>query len=112
VSELPDLIYHLAIEREWADARRAGEYRMSTLGRTLDDEGFIHCSFEHQVRRVADLFYGERDDIVLLSIDPRGLQAELRVETPPGAAEAFPHVYGPLNLEAVVRAEPFRPGET
>jgi uncharacterized protein (DUF952 family) len=62
------LIYHLAVLAGW-DAS-ASEYRGSTLGRSLDDVGFIHCSTASQVRQVADLVYAGRDDVVLLTIDP------------------------------------------
>ena len=79
---------------------------MSTIGRSLDDVGFIHCSFAQQVRGVADAYYRDRSDVVLLSIDPSRVRAEIREETPPGSDELFPHIYGPLNLDAVEAVEP------
>ena len=66
----PQCIYHLALRNEWEEAvERNGPYRRSTLGRSLDDEGFIHCSFAHQVEMIADLVFRGRD-VVLLTIDP------------------------------------------
>lgn len=103
--ELPARLYHLAIRDEWEEAlTRGGPYRRSTLGRSLADEGFIHCSFAHQVQATADRFYRGRDDLVLLEIDTARLVAEVRVEDLVGAGQAFPHIYGPLPVEAVVRA--------
>jgi uncharacterized protein (DUF952 family) len=65
-------IYHLALLAEWGSS--AGEYRGSTLGRSLDDVGFIHCSTAAQIRQVAELLYSGRDDVVLLKIDPGRLE--------------------------------------
>jgi uncharacterized protein (DUF952 family)/quercetin dioxygenase-like cupin family protein len=104
------LIYHLARRREWDDAKRAGEYRISTLGRTLDEEGFIHCSRAGQVAGVANRFYRGQADLALLVIDEQRVQADVREEAVPGADQPFPHVYGPLNLDAVVEVVPFEPG--
>jgi len=103
-------IYHIALERDWRDAQRHGEYRISTLGRTLEEEGFIHCSDAHQVAPTANAFYAGRDGLVLLVIDADRLRSELRYDTAPGTDQRFPHVYGPLDLDAVVRVSPFAPG--
>jgi glutathione S-transferase len=102
-----ELIFHLAIEDEWEEAHAAGgPYRRSTQGLSLEEQGFIHLSFAHQVQAVADNFYAGRDDVVLLFVDPRHLTAELRIEALPGAPEPFPHLYGPLELSSVSAAYP------
>jgi glutathione S-transferase len=104
-------IYHLALQREWDDAvGRGGPYERSTLGHSLADVGFIHCSFEHQVKTIADLVYKGRDDVLLLTIDPARLAAEVRVENLEGGAQLFPHIYGPLPLDAVIHAGPWGDG--
>lgn len=96
-------VFHLALRRDWEAARSAGDYRVSTLGRTLEDEGFIHASRRHQWRGVRAAFYAQVDEpLVLLEIDPALLDCELRLEVPPGADEPFPHLYGPLAPAAVV----------
>lgn len=101
------LIYHLALADDWTSAQADIEgYRVSTIGRSLDDVGFIHCSHARQVRGVADAYYRGRSDVVLLTIDPGRVRAPIREEMPPGVADAFPHIYGPLNLDAVVAVEP------
>jgi glutathione S-transferase len=110
IGAMPSLIYHIASARDWHDALPAGEYRMSTRGRTLADEGFIHCSRASQVAPVANRFYTGVTGLVLLAIDPRRLRSELRYETVPGGDEAFPHLYGPLDTDAVVHVTPFEPG--
>jgi uncharacterized protein (DUF952 family) len=96
-------IHHLALADEWAAAVSADEpYRRSTIGRSLDDEGFIHCSFAHQVAATAERYYAGRSDVLVLEIDAERVEDILRVEDLAGTGEAFPHLYGPLPLDAVV----------
>ena len=105
-TELPPL-FHLALADEWLEAvERGGPYERSTLGAGLDEVGFIHCSFADQVAVTRDRFYGDRPDVVLLRIDPDRLDAEVRVEDLHGTGEVYPHLYGPLPLDAVVEVEP------
>src|SRR3954447_15573246 len=100
---MTDHIFHLALARDWEAARRAGEYTVSTLGRTLAEEGFIHAARADQWAGVRERFYAEvAEPLLLLVTDPARLTAEVREEAVPGLDETFPHVYGPLDLEAVV----------
>ena len=97
-----DELLHLALPEEWAAARDVGEYRTSTRGRTLDDEGFVHCSYRRQLEGVANRFYADVSELVILHIDPELLDAEVRLEPPAdGVDELFPHVYGPIPTAAV-----------
>ena len=99
-------LFHLALADEWEQAQAdGGPYRRSTLGVSLDEQGFIHCARPRQVQQVADDFYAGRDDVVLLVVDPRRLTAEVKVEPVPGG-QRFPHVYGPLDLDAVMGTVP------
>lgn len=101
------VILHLTPLADWQAALSAGEYRPASLAA----EGFIHCSTPQQIERVANAFYAGRRGLVLLVIDPARLAAELRWEPPAPPApsaeptpsgERFPHLYGPLNLDAVL----------
>ena len=109
---MTDPIYHLALARDWEAAQAAGAYTVSTLGRTLAEEGFIHAARADQWPGVRERFYaGVTGPLLLLVIDPDRLAAEVRTERVPGLDETFPHVYGPVDLDAVVevralRAEP------
>jgi glutathione S-transferase len=95
-------IYHLALPTDWAGAFESGEYRISTRGMTLDDVGYIHCSTRAQVEPVANRFYADVDELVVLMIDPVLVPADIRWEPPaPGIDELFPHIYGPLPIAAV-----------
>ncbi len=94
-------IFHLALQAEWDEAvARGGPYERSTIGQSLAEVGFVHCSFDGQVEQTAALFYANRDDVVVLTIDTNRLNADVRVES------GFPHIYGPLPLDAVVDARP------
>lgn len=95
-------ILHLTTRQDWREAQERGEYRAASL----DSEGFIHCSTDRQLLPVANAFYRETQDPVVLWIDTAKLAAPLRWEAPVPeddfSTETFPHVYGPLNLDAVV----------
>jgi len=96
-------LFHVALASDWHAARAAGEYRISTLGRTLEGEGFIHCSYVGQVEHTANAFYREvTEPLVLLTIDPARLDADVVAENAGGGIELFPHVYGPIPTGAVV----------
>ena len=108
---LDEPLFHLELRDDWAAAVASpdGTYQISTVGRTLSEVGFVHCSFEDQVGATAARFYADRDDVVLLQIDRARLSATVRVENLDGGEEQFPHLYGPLPVEAVTSAEPYRP---
>jgi uncharacterized protein (DUF952 family) len=99
-------IFHIALESDWRSAQRTGEYTTSTLGRTLAEEGFIHAFREDQVKAVHDAFYSKvRRPLVRLDIDTDRLRSEWRED--PVGDDSYPHIYGPLNVDAVVAASPW-----
>jgi len=102
-------VFHVALPGDWKAAQRAGQYTVSTRGRSLAEEGFIHCSFADQVEGIANRYYSDLDELVLLTVDPSLLSSELVVEEPfPGAPERYPHVYTPIPVSAVVDTTPWR----
>lgn len=99
----PDELLHIALPDDWAAARDAGEYRVSTRGSSLDDVGFIHCSYPRQIEAVANRFFADVSELVLLHLEPDLIDAEIRVEpAAEGGDEQFPHVYGPIPRAAVI----------
>jgi uncharacterized protein (DUF952 family) len=94
-------LFHLADRREWMAAAAAGEYRISTRGVTLAEQGFIHCSLRHQLRDVAERYYSDADDLVLLIIESDRVASPIRYESPADGTEEYPHIYGPLPADAV-----------
>ena len=102
------LILHITTADDWKAAQGEGEYRPASL----DAEGFVHCSLPTQVTHVADWFYRDVPDLMLLCIDPGRLTSPLRWE--PSADEFagdFPHVYGPIAIDAVVAGVPWARGD-
>ena len=100
-------IFHLTAAATWADARRAGVYTADSLA----TEGFIHCSTAGQVVWVANNRFRGRRDFLLLHIDSDRLSAPVKYENLEGGTQLFPHIYGPLNLDAVIEVTPFQPDE-
>src|SRR5579871_6169690 len=104
-------IYHIAIRADWEQALADGVYTRSSVDTTLAEEGFIHASQESQVARTANKFYRDvPGDLLILVIDPGLLRSEVRYEPVPGAELPFPHIYGPLNVDAVVETRPLAAG--
>ena len=97
------MIFHITTVEAWERAKAAGTYAADSL----DREGFIHCSDEHQVAEVAKRLFAGRPGLVLLQIDPSRLTAKVQYENLEGGKEQYPHVYGPIPLTAIVGAQPF-----
>jgi uncharacterized protein (DUF952 family) len=98
------LIFHITPRQQWEAS--IDTYR----GDTLETDGFIHCSELRQVVTVANRFYTGRSGLVLLCIEVDRLKPELRYEAADG--DEFPHLYGALNLDAIVRVVDFEPSPT
>ena len=95
-------VFHLTTAPDWAAAKEQGGYTVSTRGRSLGDEGFIHCSHAEQVEATRERYYSDVPDLVLLVIETDLLTSPWRVEQLPGTDQPYPHVYGPVDLSAVV----------
>lgn len=102
----PERIFHIATAADWRRTVDSGSYTTSTVGRSLEEEGFIHASRRDQVQGVFDRYYrGLGEPLVLLTIDPSRLtDAEVVVE--PVGDDTYPHVYGPIDRRAVVDVTP------
>jgi uncharacterized protein (DUF952 family) len=99
------VIYHIARTADWQAAQASRSYAAGSLA----TEGFIHCSTAEQVIATADrLFRGQRD-LVLLCVETRCVQADIRYENLEGGASLFPHVYGALEIDSIVSVHEFPP---
>ena len=106
----PRWLYHLALASDWQVARAAGEYRISTRGLTLEQVGFVHASYAHQIEATHQRFFADAGPLKLLVLDPARLEAlglAVRAEPAPGSGELFPHVYGALPVQAVLQVEAY-----
>jgi len=105
------MIFHITTRSDWETAQANGEY----VADSLRLEGFIHCSTLAQVIPVANNFYKGQNDLILLMIESTLLSSDLKWEAPSGGTpppgvpvgDQFPHIYGPINLDAVVSALDF-----
>jgi len=101
------VIFHITSRIAWDEAQKHGDYRIESL----TTEGFIHCSTLSQVLSVANNFYKGQSGLILLEIEPTLLSSKLKWEPPSGGTpppgvplgDKFPHVYGPINLDSVIR---------
>ncbi|MET0325264.1 MAG: DUF952 domain-containing protein [Ilumatobacteraceae bacterium] len=103
------MLFHIALPEDWSAAQDTGRYTTSSRGVSLAQEGYIHCSFGDQVAATAQRYYADVGEVVLLQIDPDLLTSPVVVEDLAGSGQPFPHVYGPIDLAAVVSATPADP---
>src|SRR5437773_11819731 len=96
------VIYHVTTAAEWQVAKGNGVYTSTSL----QAEGFIHCSAnDAQVAGVLQRYFSGKTNLVKLSIDTDKLTSRFIYEWSPSTADTFPHVYGPINTDAVIEAE-------
>jgi len=92
-------IFHIVRPGDW-ESHAGSLYEAESLA----TEGFIHCSFAEQLDGVIRRYYSDADEIVILEIDPTRLDSKLVVE-PSTGGESYPHIYGPINTNAIVGTE-------
>lgn len=97
------MIYHIAVLTDFETIEKNGNYRPNSF---LED-GFIHCSTRSQIITVANRFYKNRKDLILLEIDENKLDSQLIFENLEGVSELFPHIYGEISSRAIIRFSPF-----
>ncbi len=96
------IIYHVTTKSEWDQATKKGFYEAPSL----KEEGLIHCSEDNQVAGVIERYFKDKRNLVKLVVDTGKLTSQLIYEWSPSIAQTFPHVYGPINLEAVTKVVP------
>jgi uncharacterized protein (DUF952 family) len=99
-----EMIYHITTEKAWKNALQSGQY----VGDTLETEGFIHFSGKEQVVATANRYYQGTSGLLLLQVVVKRLACKLKYEAGP-SGELFPHLYGPLNMDAVEKVSHFKP---
>ncbi|MBV9214717.1 MAG: DUF952 domain-containing protein [Acidobacteria bacterium] len=90
------LIYHIVLPEVWA-AFDTELYRHPTL----ESEGFIHCSLKSQLDGVIDRYYSDQEKVIILEIETDSLMSRV-INEPSTASEIYPHIYGPINRDAIV----------
>ena len=92
------IIYHVTTQPEWEEAKKNGFYTALSLA----SEGFIHCSEANQVEGVLKRYFSGKGPLVKLVIDTTKLKSKLQYDHSASINEAFPHIYGPINREAII----------
>lgn len=92
------MIYHVVSKANWQKFENEAEY----VAESLQLEGFIHCSTEAQTAGVLERYYAKVPDLLLLHIEEQYLRSELKYEPSPDGSDLFPHVFGPINRDAIV----------
>jgi uncharacterized protein (DUF952 family) len=98
-------ILHITTPDAWAEAQQQRQYTADSLA----EEGFIHCSTPAQVVYVANERFRGRTDLILLLITASRVHAPIIYEDCYETGQNFPHIYGPLNLDAVAEVLAFPP---
>ena len=96
------VIYHVTTTKDWNAAKQRGYYQHPSL----KAEGFIHCSQDHQIAGVLERYFAGQTDLVKLVIDTDKLTSKFVFDWSPSLADTFPHVYGPINSDAIVDVIP------
>ncbi|MEI9808093.1 MAG: DUF952 domain-containing protein [Bacteroidota bacterium] len=96
------IIYHVATAADWKAANEKGFYEHPSL----KAEGFIHCSQDHQVASVLDRYFAGQTGLVKLVIDTDKLTSKYVFDWSPSSQDTFPHIYGPINADAVIDTVP------
>lgn len=91
-------IYHITEKQIWRQAVAKEEYDFCGL----KSEGFIHCSTWDQTLKVANKYFTKIEDVILLDISTPEIMSEIKFENTSGGTELYPHIYGPIDLKAVV----------
>lgn len=95
------MIYHIADKATWNTAQDTGYYEHPSFA----SEGFIHTCSQKQIEGVRNRYYSGLKDLILLHIDESLVSSTIKYEPSPSLNEIFPHIYGPLNLDAVTKTE-------
>ena len=104
------MILHITTKKAWEKALIEGEYTTPSL----KSEGFIHCSTVTQTADTANIFCKGQKGLALLCIDENKLKSECKFEGPiggprrdPSIGTLYPHIYGPINISAVIKIVDF-----
>ncbi len=98
-----NILFHIIAKLEADNAKLEGFYKPSSL----EEDGFIHCSYANQIIRVAEFLFVGQTDLVLLEIEKSRVDCNVVDEDLYEGNEDFPHIYGVLPWSAVVATHDF-----
>ena len=101
--QVSTIIYHIADPNQWEQAQFSTIYAHPSL----HSEGYIHCSTREQLEETANHYFADADEVLVLFIDASKLDADVVYEKASRGGE-YPHIYGPMNISAVVKSKKYR----
>ena len=101
------LLFHITDQATWEAVKNSQFYE----GDTLLSERFIHCCFREQIEGVLSNWFKGKDNLVLLEIDPQKVRSPIQYENLDGGNDTFPHIYGPINTDAVLNVQHIKKGK-
>lgn len=93
-----DILFHITTKEDWKTHQSDGNYEPESL----DSQGFIHCSRGDQLEDTANRLFAGKQEFLLLVIDVSSLRPQVKYELNEDTGLKFPHIYGPLNTNAVI----------
>lgn len=100
VEEKEKMIYHIVDQTTWSHSIKEGKYWPRNYA-----EAFIHASNYDQIDRTLKKHFSGKRNLLLLTIDPLKVKVEIKYEDLTGEGQLFPHIYGSLNSDAILRIE-------
>lgn len=91
------MIFNLIKKEQWDICKKQKLYQPKSIER----EGYIHCSFEDQILKVAETFYKEQKNLLILCINEKKIDCEVKIEDLFNLNEKYPHVYGSLPIRSI-----------
>ena len=102
------MILHVTSKEDWLRCEDETLYTPLAFA----NGGFIHACLPNQLSGVLERYFSGRRDLLLLHIDDKRLNASVVMETAMPGGEQFPHIYGPINREAIAKLEQILPGNS
>ncbi len=95
------IIYHITSPAIW----NTGKKQNGFTAPSLDTVGYIHCCEKEQIAFVLENWFIDQSGLELIAIETEKLDSKIVFENLEGGETLFPHVYGPINLSAIVNIE-------
>jgi uncharacterized protein (DUF952 family) len=93
------MIYHILKKDKWKSFKGKRHY----FSNSLEREGFIHCSFDDQLLKVANTLFRGNDDLLVLCIEETNITSIIKFEDLYNLREDYPHVYGEIPISSIVK---------
>lgn len=101
--EKSKIILHICESETWETAKLKGEYAPASL----KEKGYIHCSEIETLKYVSASHWQGKKDLIVLYIDKDKVKAKIKYEADQKSGRLYPHIYGPINIDAVTKIKKY-----